>query len=306
MKRFNFPPSLLNGAQSFNSNDVPKGFMRTINPQTGTVTLPIGVDVLFAPAGTFSEVNANENNFFEQASNHLLRYTHPKPAYFQVNWNSTGRLNSGGHGGSSCFVVNGATSEENRMVFALTQADVHTRDFKGVLRLQKGDVFGPTMQCTTSNRSHVDSSITLATTFGGWLTSPLLGSELFANPDLTSLAGFTGNSANVTNPSAGEIVATATGAASSVDVAVSGLTIGERYRLVIPARRGAQGTQQAIDSVNFGTITSAPVLLTLSEEFVFDIVATAVSGNVNVVINTSGAIGDEVILNSQVSIKEYL
>lgn len=285
----------------------PYACVRTlIGTAGGAVTLSSNVDVLFNPLGSTSELPPEMNNLFEDVGDHKARYIGETPALFLLRTFLKGRLNSGGQGGERSYAVNDLIREYTRSEVSLSQATVGGNNHFGRLILQKGDVFSTYMKCIGANKSWVGGQVQMFATFEGYVTEDILGSELFLNPDLISVSGFTGVNATISNPSAGEILAEATSTASSVDVSVSGLTIGKRYRMVVPAKRGSQGTEQSIDSIDFGTIISSPILLTSTKEFVFDIEATAVSGDVNVIINSTGASGDEVVFNSQFSIKEYI
>ncbi len=86
---------------------------------------------------------------------------------------------------------------------------------------------------------------------------------------------------------------------------ISGLTIGNNYRVTIRAKIGAQGTTQFTGFYTWCTFSSIPITASSFTTFSFDVVATAVGGESRLNSSELGAIGDELFV-STVSIREIL
>lgn len=145
--------------------------------------------------------------------------------------------------------------------------------------------------------------------FSGVGSANKLGPELQPNSDMSQgVAGWTPvNTTIVAASDMGNDVVIITSLSTSFDsgqLAITGLTIGKTYRLVVNARQGAQGTVQGISFIDWGTIPQTPITTNTYQDYSFDVLAVATSGVTPVYANLSGGnIGDEVFVNS-VSIRE--
>jgi len=287
------------------ASSAPSGYLFKTDATQETTTISV-TDTPYQINVT-AELKDSDSSLFEEHTLGGLKYIGTSPTRFLASSNCTIEPVSGAeiyylqHAKNGTVINSGVGNEVfvDGSVRPFQQAAPH----QSIVTMLTGDRVFTDVSATAGTVNVNTTSYDLALTPISTLSeSDVLGAELFANPDITDTTGFTGNSATVT-ASGGELTAEATAGAATLEAAVSGLTIGERYRIAISAKRGSQGTSQYITSTNFGTISSAPILLTSYVDFYFDVVATGTSGAITMTV--SGSSGDELLINS-FSVKEYL
>lgn len=102
------------------------------------------------------------------------------------------------------------------------------------------------------------------------------------------------------------VILTATVVNGGASMTISDLIVGKVYRIKVRARTGT-GVTQRLHNVTWATLTPPVAAINTSyyRDYVFDLLATAVSGFTNIRAALSGSVGD-IVYVSEVSIKEIL
>ena len=296
----------------FNASDVPRFSFRT-DPADAQLS---PADQIALTTGVETELNTSTtvltdqgSNLFEQVSDGNVRYIGTKPFYLFFAPSLSGDMNSGTF---STLIV--STRRNDLAVpsgyFCITprsgkNADV-TPSGSGVMLVNPQDIISMGLTNVTSNDDYDMRYQGLTGWFGGWATeSDVLGAELFENPNIDDDTGFTGGNASLDDSVDNELLVTATAGTGYADASITGLEIGERYRVVASAKRGAQGTTQKLGFTDWGNTTTTDITTTSEQTVVIDIVATATSGFFRFQANSVGAVGDEIIITG-LSVKKYL
>lgn len=150
----------------------------------------------------------------------------------------------------------------------------------------------------------------IPTKISGVYKTPVNGGELQSNWNMSD--GTTGWTASAVTLEAvtdiGEDAVKMTAIDGSFDrgnLSISGLTIGIDYAVNVRARRGAQGTNQAIFGFTWCTAPNTAIDSTSYKNYSFNVTATATSGSSRVYAGdaSGGSAGDEVYC-SELSIRE--
>lgn len=294
----------------FLASDVPY-FQQVQSVPTDTADTAIassGVIYQIVPATTSCPTELN--NDFEQYANGSVRYIGTEPVFMLSNPQLYGRI-LGAAAITTIFYLrrNGAvvTGGARGTVTGASTADVANVDMSCLIKLQQYDVISTGVNNTTNTQSYRCVGFANTGTFGGYLTeAQIVGSELFANPTISSTTGFGGEVNCSLSASGGELTATATGAgAATFTASLSGLNGSAKGRLIVGAKRGGSGTGQEITSTTFGTITATSIDTTSEDFYVFDINETGSSGTVTFTIDASASGGESLIITS-LSFKEYV
>jgi hypothetical protein len=269
-----------------------------------------GIETITATQNNYADIlvstitaDSVANNFWTDNGDGTATYT-GNPCLQRITSLSSLDLASGVDNVRQTFRKNGALIQATPAGDAFANAWA-TRAYSKSFYTLNGDTINLAAVNLDTNVNFRKVKLELHGDFKGWVSeSDILGDELFVNPNIDDTTGFFGSTTTI-SASGGELLSVATATTSLTTATVSGLTIGERYRIHVSAKRGAQGTTQSIPSVSFGTIVAQDVTTTSFVDYYFDVVATFTAGTVNIGANTSGAIGDEIIIN-YLSVKEYL
>lgn len=135
----------------------------------------------------------------------------------------------------------------------------------------------------------------------------ILGPELVPGGEFNSSEDTTGwstllASLTVTN-GAMHVVATQDGQSDRTEYTLTNLEVGSQYKVLVRAKRGAQGTTQILTNWTWGVIQATSITTTEFQDYEFTVTATATSGLLRIYASTSGAVGDEVIVD-KVSVRK--
>lgn len=267
------------------------------------VDLPITQNVWYQLVYDCYPLKSNANNLFEDLGSGRVRYIGGTPAVMVITSECAMGTISGAD--SCCHAIwrnMGPVAPLRLSVLNVFLYPVYSAR----IALQQGDILSNAFINYDTSIDLRVSGITMRGVFESTITAAeIVGAELFENPNMTSTDGFTAGD-TVLGVSGGELTITANDANSACTANISGLTVGENYRIEIIAKQGAQGATQTISAISFGLLYEVVNIDTADfESYFIDVIATSTSGTITLAASNAGASNDELVL-SYLSVKEYL
>lgn len=293
---------LLTGESGFFASNVPYSYQVKDNANAETTSLTQNIPAIIETGGT--EAPAIYNNLWEQVDDNQMKYIGETPSYVFYGTIMSGALSGGGVDEFSFLHYRNALGISN---YNPVLGVYYGSDFLVTpMVVVNGDIVDPRLTNLDTGADWITRALRNFSQFGGFVNEEdALGPELFSNPNILDDTDFTASNATQDDTTPGELLVTTTAANGWTDASITGLEVGEVYRVVASAKRGAQGTDQAVGFTDWGNTTTTDILTTSEETVIIDILATATSGFFRFQAAATGSIGDEIIVTG-LSVKKRL